>query len=231
MAATPTQATPTIVRTADAARVFSGLDSRAIASVVETLDSFKQSAKLVDMSALHAAAKAMGPIVAPQIADSLTGIEQRIIASSSTFNFAKTVGDLNAATIQPRFAQSVADSLATLGAANAFSAGIADMLRDLSRVFPADLAPRVEEAAGEAVALAEVDVAEIVDEATRLLPDMAPAQRMLAIEVAFLLAAFLTLAAVFAESSDPKNQKVAAAALACAAALVRVFWRVTGKLD
>jgi hypothetical protein len=245
--------TPVDERTAalatDAVRVFSdALNSRTIASVAETLGRFEQAAKLVDMPAMRETAKvfeSMRPIVAPriapQIAESLKAISARTASLSETFKridpppfrFAKTLDDLNAAMIQPRVAESLAETLRTLAVPNIFNTGIADMLRDLPRVAPADLAPRVEEAAEEVVALAEIDdVAEIADESVGRLEQIPPARRrMLAIDVAVLIAALLALAAHLSASGDVRDPKGVGLTLACVAALVRVYWRLAGKLD
>ena len=115
----------------------------------------------------------------------------------------------------------------------AFTATVSEALRDLDRNKPSIPSVRFEEAAEEAVALAEVeDVAEIVDERLGEFEGMSAAQkRMLALDVVFLITAFLTLAAWLSQSPDPKDPEAAGIALACATALVRVYWRLTGKLD
>jgi hypothetical protein len=177
------------------------------------------------------------PIVAPQVADALGGIAVRMtpsfadavkgIGEMPAFDFAKTLGDIDVASaITPR----VIDAMRGLSVPASVTASIAEALRDLPRMPASDLAPRFEAAAAEAVALAEVEsVAEVVDGPVtvgwRSLP---PAKRRtLALDLAALVVAFVALAAVLNEAVDPR----AGAALACAAAVIRIYWRLDGKLD
>ena len=114
-----------------------------------------------------------------------------------------------------------------------FTATVSAGLRNLEANKLSTPSARFAKVAVEAVALAEVEgVAEIVDESVRKVEGMSVARkRMLALDVALLIAAFLTLAAWLSQSPDPKDLKGEAIALACAAALVRLYWRLTGKLD
>jgi hypothetical protein len=220
-----------------------GLDTRLIPSVAETFRHL-DAMKLVDMKAVSQASKTfefVRPLVAPQVAEILKGMDTRIVApsfaealkkiqTSPPFNFAKTLEGMSAAIIQPHVADALATSLPTLSLPKTASTGIADVLRDLSRVSSGHLAPRAQEAAEEAVALAEVGaVAEIVDESFARLRSMSPAQRrILANDVVVLIAAFLVVAGLLAESGYMKG---AGAMLAFSSALVRVYWRLTGKVD
>jgi hypothetical protein len=196
--------------------------------------------KLFDVGDLHKTAESLGmlrPIVAPQIAESLAAMDfGKMIAETSpkleppAFKFL-SLADLG-------LGKQLATAFQTADLTKVFGTRLDELAQSLPRTFPHTIAPsfipRVEAAAEEAVILAAEDdaVAEIVGDAP--LDDfeaLTPAQqRMLALDVAVLVAALLVLAAWLAESGDPKDPKGAAIALTCAAALVRVLWRATGKI-
>jgi hypothetical protein len=94
-----------------------------------------------------------------------------------------------------------------------------------------NFAPRFEEAAENATALAEVeDVAEIIDaESVVAVGVLSPAsKRVLASDVVALIAALLTFSACLFEGG---YVQAGAAATAYAAIFVRIYWRLAGKLD
>jgi voltage-gated potassium channel Kch len=227
---------PTASRALDATRALSGLDPKLVPSVAATFASLSKT-RLGEFDAVHNAMKAFEldarPIVAPQIAEAMKGIEVGLPARSfaeamsginraSTFNFARTLDDLGlGAVIQPQLGELVRTLELSIGAT------AADALRDLRTI---QFVPSVERAAEEAVALADVaDVADVVDEAVGRFEALTPAnRRLLANDVAVLIGALLALAGLLVGSG---NMRDAGASIALAAALVRVYWRLTGKLD
>jgi hypothetical protein len=231
---------PEATRTAiaDAARVFAGLDTRSIGSIAEAFRGL-DATRLGDMAAISQAAKAFEgfrPIVAPQVAEALKSVDMRIAPSFAEamkamgpqpFKFAKALEGVQLGPISPAFSE----SLRTLQLPRPISADFADAIRSLPKVTPTDFAPRVQVAAEEAFALAEVEsVAVAVDESVGEIERMSPEKRRaLAIDVAVLIAAFVTLAA-WLSTGDLRDPKGAGFALAFAASLVRVYWRLTDKI-
>jgi hypothetical protein len=140
---------------------------------------------------------------------------------AAALDMTKTLEKLRPVVMQP----TAVEAFQALALPASFGVGIDAALRDSPRVEPAALARRIGEAAGEAVALAETeDVAVVVDQSIGRVEGMTPARRkMLANDVVLLVAGFLTLAG-FARGVN--ELKVAGAALAFAAALVRVYWPV-----
>jgi hypothetical protein len=225
----------------DAAKTFAGLDARMVPSLAETFRAL-DTTRIGDMAAISAAAKAIPrPIVAPQISEQLGASLKAInaasvgtfaeavssVRASQAFDFKKMMGDYS---VRGLAESGLLDSLRTLKVSPAFTASVSEMLRDLEPRKLSIPSARFEEIAEEAVALAEVeDVAEIVDEAVGELKGMSVAKkRTLALEVLLLIAAFLALAGWLSHDNNLKGE---AMALGCAAALVRVYWRLTDKLD
>jgi hypothetical protein len=225
----------TMTLATDAARVFSGLNSRTIASVAETLRGFEQTAKLVDMSAMRETAKlfeSMRPVVAPQIApeiaETLKGISARAAPFAEVFGrveppplpVATGIDDLHVA-LQSRFPEAL-----TAWQMHAFSKAVATALAGVPPATWADLAPRAGKAIGEAVILAETSTASEVAEGMFVdLDDLSPAERrehqrdvMDAIAAAGMIVAIL---------SRDGHVELASATLAFVAILVSIYWRLT----
>jgi hypothetical protein len=213
-----------------------GLDPNLISSVTKTIAEIN-TPNLLGASGLRAAADLMRPMVAPQIGEALKVFTpqmspsfaeaRKAIDSSFTFQFAKTLEEISATqVIQGR----VAESFRALSLPASFTASMATAMRELPRIQRGNLVPKVHEAAKETVALAEVeDVAAVIDESVGLIGGLSPAQRRnLALDVAVLIGAYVIVVACLAEGG---HGKLAGALLAYAAALMRVYWRVTRKLD
>lgn len=225
----------------DAASTFSGLNTRAIASVAEKLRGF-ETAKLVDLPALREAAKAfesMRPIIAPQIAPQIAEALKGIDASTASvaeafkrmepppFRFAKTLDDLKIASqFQPR----LADAFKALQLPPAFSTAVAEALRGIPNVVGADLAPRAGEAVKQAVVLAaeSAAVTDLIEDSLAEVDDMSTVERReLSADAVEAIVRLALLVAILARNSQAE---LASAALAVVAIFVVIYWRATGKL-
>jgi hypothetical protein len=222
------------------ANVFAGLDQAVVPSIAEAFGGKAMRSLIGDMSAIQSAAKAvegMRPVVAPQIAEELARLTipnpMPSVAAAfasrldkTTFNFAKTLGGSYSGAL-PGIAKMLIE-------VEPLVRGMTVAI-DTPRTFsPTVFTPRVQAAAEEAVAIAEVgDVAEIIDDAVGAIEPMTPARaRLLALDLAVLVAALIILAAYLREGGEVvEDPEGAGIALAYAAALVRVSWRVAGKLD
>lgn len=224
---------PSTFGTLDAARALSGLDAKLAPSVAATFGALA-TANLGEFNAVHNAVKAfqldVGPIVAPQIAEALGAIHVGPMASSfaealtgidraSTLQFAKIVEEVDfGKMMQPRFDELFRGLSLSIGTA---------AMDALPR---ADLTPGVARATEDALALAEVsDVASIVDEAVGRFESLSPGKRRaLALDVAFLAAACLSAYVSLAAANKATG---AGSLLAVAATLIRIYWRLIGKVD
>jgi hypothetical protein len=225
-----------------ASSVFAGLDKALVPSLAETFGALSTKSILGDFSALQAAAKsiAMPPTVAPQIAEALAGFTvpeplPKTVAAAMAAGIDKMRVDLMATTVGGSYAGAlpqIAKMLQTIALPKPIGTQIADAIAARPHR-SSELAPRVQASTEEAIALAEVaDVAEIVDSAIGPLESVSAARaHTLALEVAALVAAFLVLAAYLRQGGELDDPKGAGIALAYAAALVRVYWRLVGKLD
>jgi hypothetical protein len=229
-----------------AAQTFKGLDAlrplnldrRVIDAAAGAFNNFS-AMNLVDLKALQDVANSFAvarPIVAPQVSEAVAAAVGAAASSAVGDAHAQLARDLTkviapldlSAVIQPR----LAETLRPLSLPPAFMDQIAEV-RDRQRPGPAGLVAAVQKTAEDAVALAEAnEVAEVVDAESGGLDNLSPRRRrMLALDIAVMIAAFLMLAAWLAESADPRDPKGAGIALACAASLIRVCWRLEGKLD
>jgi len=214
----------------DAMQAFKGFDARLVSSVAHTLTGI-ESMRLANATAITSAAAKMQsitPIIpAPQISDALAGMSRQHartfaeavapLRTAQQFDFLKTLPQM---TIGP----SVIDAVRVFNLPPALSAA----LDDVPPVSLASVARETEDAAADAVALAE-DLAQIIDEALeRMDTDEAASRRIVATEVAAAISAFLILAGILYHVGQ---FKAAGVAIGCVATLVRVYWRLTGKLD
>jgi hypothetical protein len=222
---------------AEAARNLSRIDPKTLsidAEIVRTLPQIDTS-KLLNATSIIKAADVFRPIVAPQISEALKGVGTAQAAAFSanavksmrtptSFSFIKTIEGMNA--IQPR----LAETIGTLGLPKTFSADVTAALGARSFAGVGDLTPLFTATLADAVALADEDeIVEIVDSATLRLDDMSSAERhKLALDVALMVAAFVMLSAYLSEGA---YRNAAGAALAAAAELLSVYWRLTRKLD
>jgi hypothetical protein len=229
---------PKAMRTVtEAIKSVTAMDSGAVASVAATLHGFDTS-KFVASGAITEAARAFEaarPVVAPQIAQALRGIDMRIapsfaaavtgVDSSGAFKFAKAIGAVDMASMMTG---GITQSIKGLDLSGMFGSHVAEALRVLPTTFPRDLVPTFEEAAKEAVALAETrGIAEPIDESLGALEGLTPAKRRkIASQVLLVIAGFLGLAGLFANHGD---MKATGACLGCAVALIRLYWMLTDK--
>jgi hypothetical protein len=250
----------TVKAAADAARVASGIDSRVMRSIADSFpkldpsiaDAFsrnKTEAIVGDLACTREALKVLDsfrPIVAPQIvpqlAEVLGRINQQNAASaaavlqkigSKPFSFAKTFDGIDVEKIiWPELSKAI-ESVQGLGLPKSYGATIAEALRARPSVEPGEFTPQVEATAEEAIVLAgDDDVAEIVDDETVVarIAGMSPEKRRaLALDVLVLVGACVVLAAWLAQA-DLKDPRGAGIALAWAASLIRVYWRLNDKL-
>lgn len=217
--------------------VFAGLNAALVPSAMETFKGLTAKSIYGDLNALSEIAKpfdAIRTIVAPQITEAFNcviptpapsvaaayaGIDMSMFDFAKTFSTAYTSTFADFANMLPRF-----------DLPNPITAQIADAIAAFPELRLADLSRGMEAAAAEAIAVAEVeDVAVVIDDAVGAFDYATPAQlRIASLDVLMLAAAFLTVAGVLMNSG---NMKGGGAALACAACLIRVYWRLMGKLD
>jgi hypothetical protein len=192
------------------------------------------STKLFESPAIKAAAASLSypPIVAPQIAEALGAIEPLVSPSlaealkmnsaiaPAAFDVSKTLLATGMAANQSGIFEAI-KTLELSSFVGSFSA--------LPSALPDDFGADLEQRAEEVITLAEVqEVAAVVDSELRPLAGLsATQQRAPALDVVLLIAALLVLYA----TAKADDVKLAAAALTTAAALVRVYWRLTGKLE
>jgi hypothetical protein len=149
------------------------------------------------------------------------------------FSFAKTFDGIDVEKIiWPELSKAI-ESVQGLGLPKSYGATIAEALRARPSVEPGEFTPQVEATAEEAIVLAgDDDVAEIVDDETVVarIAGMSPEKRRaLALDVLVLVGACVVLAAWLAQA-DLKDPRGAGIALAWAASLIRVYWRLNDKL-
>ena len=128
------------------------------------------------------------------------------------------------------FPAGIAETLKKLDFPATFRTQVAEALAQHRGPLAADLRPRLEHAAGEAVVLADAPaVRASVGESVVHLDHLSSASlRELRADVANAIALVLALVAIFA---DDERIDVASVCLGLAAVLVSIYWRVTGKLD
>lgn len=223
----------------DAARVFSNIDTRGIASISNAISGLDTKI-LGNASAMRDMAKALDiarPIVAPQIATELAETFKRIDTRNAAFaeavkgiqlpafQFAKTLDDLKLAT---RFPTGVAEAFKALQMPPLYSTGIREALAGLPLTGFAGVAAKAAFAVGEAAVIAETPAAvEVADDALVDLDDLSPTERReLQKDVADAIVALGTLVAILADNG---RIELASATLAFLAILVSIYWRVTGS--
>lgn len=225
------------------ANVFAGLDKAIVPSLAQTFGQVGTKSVLGDVAAFSGVAKTfenmqaiVAPQMAPQIAEALAGIvvpkplpktvaaAMAIGIDSAALDFTKILGASYAALPQ------ITKMLQTINLPTEVWKDAATAIAARPDIRASDFAPRVQAAGEQAVAVAEVeDVAEVIDNAFTEIAAMPPAKRRaLALDVAMLIAALLMLDAFLTQSG---NLEAAGVTLGCAAYLVRVHWRLTGKLD
>jgi hypothetical protein len=226
-----------------ASNAFVGLDKSIVPSVAATLSAAATKSIVGDLGALSETAKAFEkfrPVVAPQIAAELsalvvpTGMPSVAAVMAAgldkvTFNFAKTLSGSYAGSLDE-----IAKMLPKFALPQPVVSQRLEAFETRPHLSPADFAPRLQTATEEAVAIAEVEsVAVVIDDAVGEIERMSPTQaRRLALDLAVLVAALLVLAAYLRQGGEVvEDPKGAGIAIAYAAALVRVYWRVEGKLD
>jgi hypothetical protein len=199
-----------------------GIGSELAASIGETLRKINASPIGVVMESLQSTTRLV----------ETTGLAETLkrIQAMPTFKFMQS---LDGPIVMPRLAEALRPSFAAMGAvapSQTFTAGVNDALKDLARMPKFEVGPRFGVAVREAAVIAESPaMREEVDDALFDLEDLSPAQRReFELEIANMIAAILTLVAYLTEN---RRVELATICLALAAALIAVYWRVTGKLD
>lgn len=222
----------TLSLAAESLRASSGLHPNLIPSVTKVFDEIDLAA-FPKASAFRDAARAInGPIVAPQIAAALAPFTpdtrsflaeaNSVLTKSTVFKFSKTLDDVGSAWFFEE--NRVGLSLQALRAPS-LAASVTAAMRTVPRVEVSDLAHATE----DAIALAETeDVVAVDDESAELTKGLSPAQRRdLAVDVALLIGAYISIVACLAKRD---YIDLAAALLVYSAVLVRIYWRLMGKL-
>jgi hypothetical protein len=223
--------TPAAVRAVShLAETFSGLDKRLIPSVADAMTKIPMTK--IDAPAIAGIAfQEMQPVIStPQIASALSGVETTQMQS-----FAQAAASIEAAGAfklvpnieipEVRFEPSVIEAVKAFNLPQ-----LNEALSNIPTVPTVTVAPRSERPLRDAVALAEVeDVAEIIDEAMSSWETYSPAKRRLVVtDIAAAISAMLLLGGLL---NGIGEYKAAGTAIACATALIRLYWRMTGKLD
>jgi hypothetical protein len=222
------------------ANVFAGLDKAVVPSLANTIGGAATKSILGDVSAFRDAAKLLRtPIVAPEIADVLAGFNvpeplPRSVAAALAVGIDKARLDAFTRIVEGNYAGAL-PQIAKMVQALDFPQPVGTQLAEaMTKIATPQWRPTpvfVGAAAEQAIAVAEVeDVAEIIDPVVAAeIERMPPARRnALALDTATLVAAFLVAAAALTDSGE---MDAAAITLGCAVALIRLYWRLVGKLD